>query len=144
VKDSRVIDNNSASTLQFWLTEIPKGLEQSQALEITVSNFNTPWSSQNLKFIQLRYFRDQQCTIAPLKQVLTSITILPETIKAKDNATISSISGQNYKTVGYRGSDNTLEISFTPVTMMPKRGYGKLELHLPPWYSLNMESEYMI
>jgi hypothetical protein len=76
--------------------------------------------------------------VAPLSTDLNAISILPEIITAK-NAVITSVSNQNFKTVGYEGQDNTLEISYTPVTMMSKGGLGKIEIHLPQWYSLDTE-----
>jgi hypothetical protein len=47
--------------LQFYFTDIPAGMESRQVVNMMFTNFHTPWSGQNLKTIEIRYYDDKEC-----------------------------------------------------------------------------------
>jgi len=50
-----------SDTLAIILTEVSDDIKTRQSIGIKMTNFRTPFSSQVLKTINLRYFSDQFC-----------------------------------------------------------------------------------
>jgi hypothetical protein len=105
---------------------------------VLLTNFNTPWSGQTLRSIDIRYYQDEACQIGRRQQPLPGITIQPGVIP---QSAVSVTSSSDI--LGYTGNENTLTISFTPVTTMALRGEGTIEIETPYWFKVSTAEAFM-
>lgn len=73
---------SSADTLKFSLTSISKDASTEKKISIRITNINTPFSSQNLRTINVRYYSDAVCSKGRSTVSVPSITIQQETMPA--------------------------------------------------------------
>jgi hypothetical protein len=133
--------------LRFWLTDIPKGMENNQVLHFNFSNFHTPWSGQVLKTIEVRYYADEGCSKNQRQRALPALLIQPGSIPLT-NLGIRSYSKKHgeepqNQILGYKGNDNVLELKFTPKTTTALQGKGMIEVKVPYWYVVGTAKDWM-
>jgi hypothetical protein len=117
---------------------MPDSEKQEQVQYVLLTNFNTPWSGQTLRTIDIRYYQDEACQIGRRQQPLPGITIQPGIIPQNQVSVTSSSD-----ILGYRGNENTLTVEFTPVTTMALRGEGTIEIETPYWFKVSTAEAFM-
>lgn len=128
----------AADTLNIVLSSVDPSVADSKSVQIHITNFNTPFSSQVLRTINIRGYSDKFCQADQRTTSLPMITMQPDIM---DGSKVVLSSSED--TLGVKNSANTLSVKFIPKTTMSPSGAGKIEIEIPVWYQIGNTADYM-
>ena len=109
-----------------------------KSILIQITNFQTPFSAQNLRTLDVRYYSDEYCTRDRATTSMPSITIQGQ-LMPTENIFLESSSD----VLGNTKSSTYLDITFTPQTTMPPGGAGHIDIGMPYQYFLTTSGRRM-
>lgn len=99
-------------------------------MSISVANFQNPWSARTISPIDLHIYSDGACIADRIQKKIVDGMVFKQ---LRSEATAANYTTSS-KIVGDQSLDNTLTVSYAPLTTFSKTGSGEIQIYLPDWF----------